>query len=161
VHDHWMMRPYVEGAETTDKFQLAYRRGARCATAQELEEFGELPEDWGYPGEAVLDALRTFNAQCEAGHPEPGRRYDVRPLSEPPYYVIEVIPAITFSFTGLRIDPQARVLGERGTPIPGLLAAGADAGGVFVRSYAGGIASALIFGLQAAATALGRTAAPA
>jgi len=107
----------------------------------------------------VLDALRTFNAQSEAGHHEPGRRYDARPLTEPPYYVIEVIPAITFSFTGLRIDPQARVLSDRGTPIPGLLAAGAETGGVFVRSYAGGIANALIFGLQAAVTALGRTAA--
>lgn len=72
-----------------------------------------------------------------------------------------MIPAITFSFTGLRIDPQARVLSDRETPIPGLLAAGAETGGVFVRSYAGGIANALIFGLQAAVTALGRTAASA
>src|SRR5919198_330272 len=31
VHDNWMMRPYVEGVEPVDKFQLAYRRGARCA----------------------------------------------------------------------------------------------------------------------------------
>jgi hypothetical protein len=46
------------------------------------------------------------------------------------------------------------VLDDRGAPIPGLLAAGADAGGVFVRAYAGGIANALIFGRQAATTAL-------
>ena len=45
------------------------------------------------------------------------------------------------------------MLGEDGTPIPGLLAAGADAGGVFHRAYAGGLATALVFGLQAAATA--------
>jgi hypothetical protein len=37
--------------------------------------------------------------------------------------------------------------------IPGLLAAGADAGGVFNRAYAGGLACALVFGLQTAATA--------
>jgi succinate dehydrogenase/fumarate reductase flavoprotein subunit len=160
VHEHWMLRPYVEGAETTDKFQLAYRRGARCAIAEDLEEFGALPEEWGYPGEEVLASLRAFNAQCEAGRPEPGRRHDARPLTEPPYYVIEVVPAITFSFGGLRIDSQARVLGEDGEPVPGLLAAGADAGGVFVRAYAGGIATALIFGRQAALTALDRSAAP-
>ena len=67
--------------------------------------------------------------------------------------MIEVIPAITFTFTGLRIDECARVLGADGEPIRGLLAAGADAGGVFHRAYAGGLAAALVFGLQAAATA--------
>ena len=76
-----------------------------------------------------------------------------RRSSTPPYYVIEVIPAITFTFTGLRIDEHARVLDADGEPIRGLLAAGADAGGVFHRAYAGGLAAALVFGLQAAATA--------
>jgi succinate dehydrogenase/fumarate reductase flavoprotein subunit len=156
VHDNWMMRPYVEGVEPVDKFQIAYRRGARCAVADELDEFGELPDEWGYPGPAVLESLRDFNRQCEAGRPEPGRVHDARPLAAPPYYVIEVVPAVTFSFGGLLIDPQARVLDDHGEPIPGLLAAGADTGGVFVRAYAGGLANALIFGLQAAATALAR-----
>ena len=83
----------------------------------------------------------------------PTRRLDAAPLLDPPYYVIEVIPAITFTFTGLRIDEHARVLDTEGAPIPGLLAAGADAGGVFHRAYAGGLAAALVFGLEAAATA--------
>jgi succinate dehydrogenase/fumarate reductase flavoprotein subunit len=154
VHDDWMMRPYVQGVEPVDKFRLAYNRGARCAIAHDLDEFAELPDEWGYPGPAVATSLRAFNEQCAAGCPTPGRRYDARPLTEPPYYVIEVVPAITFTFTGLRIDADARVLDERGAPIPGLLAAGADAGGVFVRAYAGGIANALVFGRQAAKTAL-------
>jgi succinate dehydrogenase/fumarate reductase flavoprotein subunit len=161
THDNWMMRPYVEGVEPVDKFQLAYRRGARCAIAHDLEEFAELPDEWGYPGPAILESIQEFNRQCAAGAPEPGRAKDGRALTEPPYYVIEVVPAITFSFTGLRIDSRARVLDEHGRPIPGLLAAGADAGGVFVRAYAGGIASALVFGLQAAATALVSTRTPA
>ena len=65
--------------------------------------------------------------------------------------MIEVIPAITFTFSGLRIDEQSRALDSSGMPIPGLLAAGADA--VFHRAYAGGLAAALVLGLQAAATA--------
>ncbi len=153
VHDEWMMVPYVEGVEPLDKFQLAYRRGARAAVADEIEEFAVLPDEWGYPGPASRDALLEFNRQCEAGHPSPGRRLDSVPLTTPPYYIIEVIPAITFTFTGLVIDPQARVLDDAGQVIPGLLAAGADAGGVFNRAYAGGLACALVFGLQAAATA--------
>jgi succinate dehydrogenase/fumarate reductase flavoprotein subunit len=153
VHDEWMMAPYVEGVEPLDKFQLAYRRSARAAVADDIEEFEALPEEWGYPGPAARDTLLEFNRQCEAGNPSPGRKLDAAPLVRPPFYVIEVIPAITFTFSGLRIDPQARVLNESGEVIPGLLAAGADAGGVFNRAYAGGLACALVFGLQAAATA--------
>jgi succinate dehydrogenase/fumarate reductase flavoprotein subunit len=161
VHDEWMMAPYVEGVEPLDKFQLAYRRSARAAVADDIEEFEALPEEWGYPGEASRDTLIEFNRQCEAGSPSPGRKLDAAPLLTPPYYIIEVIPAITFTFSGLRIDPQARVLNETGEAIPGLLAAGADAGGVFNRAYAGGLACALVFGLQAAATATAERAASA
>ena len=161
VHDEWMMAPYVEGVEPLDKFQLAYRRSARAAVADDIEEFEALPEEWGYPGEASRDTLLEFNRQCQAGTPNPARKLDAAPLVTPPYYIIEVIPAITFTFSGLRIDPQARVLDEAGDVIPGLLAAGADAGGVFNRAYAGGLACALVFGLQAAATATAERAASA
>lgn len=161
VHTQWMMAPYVEGVEPLDKFQLAYRRGARAAVADDIEEFEALPEEWGYAGPAARDTLLEFNRQCEAGTPLPGRKLDAAPMVDPPYYVIEVIPAITFTFSGLRIDSQARVLDEAGHVIPGLLAAGAEAGGVFQRAYAGGLACALVFGLQAAATATAQRAAPA
>ena len=161
VHDEWMMAPYVEGVEPLDKFQLAYRRSARAAVADDIEEFEALPDDWGYAGAASRDTLLEFNRQCESGAPTPSRKLDAAPLVSPPFYVIEVIPAITFTFSGLSIDPHARVLGESGQPIPGLLAAGADAGGVFNRGYAGGLACALVFGLQAAATATAERAASA
>ena len=67
---------------------------------------------------------------------------------------MEVVPAITFSYAGVMIDASARALDGDGRPIPGLLAAGADAGGTFAREYAGGLASAVVFGIQAAKTAL-------
>jgi succinate dehydrogenase/fumarate reductase flavoprotein subunit len=157
VHDDWMMQPYVEGAEPCDRFQLAYRRGARCAVSDRLEDFGDLPEEWGYPGPDVLHSLLEYNASCMSdGLHTPPRTLDTEPLTRPPFYVIEVIPAMTFTFQGLLIDRQARVLSAQGKPIPGLLAAGADSGGVFNRAYAGGLANALVFGLQAAATAVGK-----
>jgi succinate dehydrogenase/fumarate reductase flavoprotein subunit len=158
VHDQWMMAPYVKGVEPVDRFQLAYKRGARAAIADDVDEFEALPEEWGYPGEVVRDTLKEFNEQCAGASPSPARRLDAEPLVDPPYYVIEVIPAITFPFSGLTIDDQARVLGADGAPIPGLLAAGADAGGVFHRAYAGGLCTALVFGLQAATTAVAQPA---
>jgi succinate dehydrogenase/fumarate reductase flavoprotein subunit len=154
VHREWMLRPYVEGLEAPDKFQLAYRAGARCATAADLDELAALPEEWGYPGEAVRETLLAFNDDCARGTPRPARRRDPRGLTEPPYYVLEVTPAITFTFGGLLIDRDARVLDASGAPIPGLLAAGADAGGLYVRAYAGGLAAAVVFGLCAADTAV-------
>jgi succinate dehydrogenase/fumarate reductase flavoprotein subunit len=153
VHDEWMMRPYVEGVEPVDRFALAYKRGGRCAVAEDIEEFEHLPDEWGFDGPAVRRTLEEFNAQCESGTPAPTRTLDAEPLVDPPYYVVELIPAITFTFSGLRIDANARVLNDDGRPIPGLLAAGADIGGLWVRAYAGGALTALVFGLQAAETA--------
>ena len=100
---------------------------------QDIDELAALPEAWGYPGATVRDALRAFNEQCTSGRPS-RRKLDAEPLVDPPYYVIEVIPAITHTYSGLTIDERARVLGENGAPIAGLLAAGADAGGVSYRA---------------------------
>jgi succinate dehydrogenase/fumarate reductase flavoprotein subunit len=157
VHREWMMKPYVKGVEPFDKFEAVYKAGARCAIAHDLGEFKELPEEWGYPSEQVHAALVEFNRLASAGGPfDPPRSVDARPLDEPPYYVVEVEPAITFTFGGVLIDPEARALDQDGEPIPGLLAAGSDAGGLYHRAYAGGLAAALVFGLQAADTALAR-----
>jgi hypothetical protein len=156
VHDEWMLKPYVSGVEPTDAFKLAYRRGARCAVAEDLDEFEYLPDEWGYDGGAVRQALEAFNAAATDGRHEPPRALDAMPLVDPPYYVTELVPAITFTFGGLLIDPQARVLDTNGEPIAGLLAAGADSGGLWNRAYAGGIATALVFGLEAAQTAVTR-----
>jgi len=158
VHRDWIVQAYVAGAESSDKFAVASRRGGRCGVAESLDELALLPEEWGYDGAVVAAAVAAYNDKVSAGDsPVPDRRRDRLPLDEPPYYVIEAVPAITFPFYGIRIDAGARVLDERGEPIPGLLAAGSDTGGLYVRAYAGGIANALVFGLAAAKTALTST----
>ena len=114
-----------------------------------------MPPEWGYDGEKVKEALLDFNRRCADGSVhDPPRRYDATPIDRPPFYVIETVPAISFTFDGLAIDDHARVLGEDGEPIPGLFAAGADTGGVFTRAYAGGLAMALVFALRASRTAI-------
>ncbi|MGW2048944.1 FAD-dependent oxidoreductase [Streptomyces sp. NPDC001858] len=169
VHREWISASYVEGIPGVDKFQLCHRAGARSAVADSLDDFASMPEEWGYPGATIRDRIEEFNdsvggagATEASGGPTPGRLLDRRPLDrrpldEPPFYVIEAAPAITFTFGGLLIDAATHVLstdpgGRR--PVPGLLAAGADAGGLYRRAYAGGLAPALVFGLTAARTAL-------
>ena len=153
VREDWILRPYVEGVHPRDTFDVAFQRGARCAVADSIDELAYIPPEWGYDGESVRQAMLDFNRQCEEGGHEPPRQFDTDPIDRAPFYVIETVPAISFTFGGLAIDNRARVLDEAGTPIPGLLAAGADAGGVFTKAYAGGLAAALVFALRAAQTA--------
>jgi succinate dehydrogenase/fumarate reductase flavoprotein subunit len=161
VREEWILRPYVEGVRPVDTFDACYRRGARCAVAHDLDELLEMPPEWGYDGAAVRQSLLDFNRGCVDGSLDPPRAFDATPIDRPPFYVIEVVPAITFTFAGLLVDDEARVLDADRRPIPGLYAAGADAGGLYVRAYAGGIAAALVFGLRAAQSAIALAGAPA
>jgi fumarate reductase flavoprotein subunit len=63
---------------------------------------------------------------------------------------VNVIAAITHTIGGVVVDQQARVLDNGGEPIPGLYAAGVDAGGWSTGGYASGLAAALVLGLAAA-----------
>jgi fumarate reductase flavoprotein subunit len=66
---------------------------------------------------------------------------------------VRVYAAVTHTLGGLRVDAEARVLDEAGSPIEGLWAAGVDAGGVAAGGYASGLAQALVLGLAAAESA--------
>jgi succinate dehydrogenase/fumarate reductase flavoprotein subunit len=66
-----------------------------------------------------------------------------------------VAPGITTTLGGLATDVHARVLDARGRPLPGLYAAGADAGGVSTGGWSSGLAWALVSGRIAAESALG------
>jgi succinate dehydrogenase/fumarate reductase flavoprotein subunit len=153
----WITGSYVEGIAPANTFEACRRRGARCAVAGDVAEFDLIPDDWGYPGAKIREAIEAFNAAARNGRAlSPSREFDQRPLDEPPYYVLEAAPAITFTFGGLLIDRDSRVLARRGGVVGGLLSAGSDAGGLYHRAYAGGLAPALIFGLAAARTALAK-----
>jgi tricarballylate dehydrogenase len=73
------------------------------------------------------------------------------PLSTAPFVAYPVTCGVTFTFGGLRVDTDARVLDISGRPLPGLWAAGELVGGIFHHNYPGG--SGLTLG-----TVLGRRA---
>jgi succinate dehydrogenase/fumarate reductase flavoprotein subunit len=78
------------------------------------------------------------------------------PFELPPGTVaaVRVAAAITHTIGGLRVDERARVVDDQHAPIEGLLAAGADVGGISTGGYASGLAAALVLGRQAAETVL-------
>jgi tricarballylate dehydrogenase len=78
-------------------------------------------------------------------------------IEDGPFEAYQVGCGITFTFGGLRIDPDARVLDADGEPIKGLFAAGELVGGIFYFNYPGGsgLINGAVFGKIAGATAVG------
>ncbi len=83
-------------------------------------------------------------------------------IDEPPFEAFQITCGITFTFGGLRIDPDSgQVMDTDMAPMPGLYAAGELVGGVFCFNYPGGtgLMSGTVFGRIAgagAAAAAGR-----
>jgi len=81
-------------------------------------------------------------------------------IDEPPFEAFAVTCGVTFTFGGLKIDTDGRVLDTDGHVIPGLYAAGELVGGLFYFNYPGGtgLMAGAVFGKVAGTTA-GRRAA--
>jgi tricarballylate dehydrogenase len=80
-----------------------------------------------------------------------------QPLDSPPFYGFAVTCGITFTFGGLRVDADARVLDRTDLPISSLYAAGELVGGLFYHNYPGGsgLMAGAVFGRRAGAAAAG------
>ncbi|HZP79528.1 MAG TPA: FAD-dependent tricarballylate dehydrogenase TcuA [Pseudolabrys sp.] len=76
-------------------------------------------------------------------------------VDEPPFEAYAVTCGITFTFGGLRIDTEGRVMDSDGHAIPGLHAAGELVGGLFYFNYPGGtgLMAGAVFGKIAGTTA--------
>ena len=81
-------------------------------------------------------------------------------IDEPPFEAFAVTCGVTFTFGGLKIDTEGRVLDTDAHVIPGLYAAGELVGGLFYFNYPGGtgLMAGAVFGKVAGTTA-GRRAA--
>jgi tricarballylate dehydrogenase len=79
------------------------------------------------------------------------------PLERPPFEAYCTTCGVTFTFGGLKIDSDGRVLDTAQQPISGLYAAGELVGGLFYFNYPGGtgLVSGSVFG-RIAGTAAGR-----
>jgi succinate dehydrogenase/fumarate reductase flavoprotein subunit len=152
LRDYLATSPHSVGAMHIDRLTEAEAAGARVQTCATWPELAAALDAWGCDGRAAVDETIAFNQAIRSGKgPDcplrTGRRTAV---DTPPFSAIELRPAITFTFGGIRIDRDARVLDGAGLPIPGLLAAGADAAGVYDRGYAGGLMLASAFASAAA-----------
>jgi succinate dehydrogenase/fumarate reductase flavoprotein subunit len=154
VHTNYACTPVVKGSEIVDKMAVALEHGGRGVVAKDWAALARFADDQGFDGANVLHTLQRYNRDSSERWESmsPRRTENFGAQDQPPFYGLVVIPAITHTHAGIRVDPSARVLRTDGTVIDGLLAAGVDAGDVYGTGYSGGLGLALAFGLQAAAT---------
>lgn len=104
-----------------------------CFKADTLED---LAEHFGL--DELPETVERYNGYCEAGTDgEFGANpWYLSPVATPPFYVTENEPSAWSTFGGVRIDDCCRVLSaETNDPIPGLYAAGTDAGSLYYSPY--------------------------
>jgi fumarate reductase flavoprotein subunit len=103
---------------------------------------------------AKLDPSRTSGRMFGESRSS-DTRVDPLPIATPPFYAIPLVAGISYTMGGIKIDAQARVIAQDGSPFPGLLAAGACTGGLEggpLAGYVGGFLKAATLGLIAAET---------
>ena len=87
-----------------------------------------------------------------------GRKGDEmpRPLTQAPFYAIEVEPVLHHTMGGIKINSNAEVVNKSGNPVPGLYAAGEVTGGVHGGNRLGGnaVADIIVFGQIAGTSAV-------
>ena len=129
-----------------------------------------LADGLGVDREGLVRTVREFNAAVQSGdyNPteldgkgtmgiDPPKSNWALPIDSPPYLGYAVTCGITFTFGGLKIDQEGRVLDTEDAPIPGLYAAGELVGGLFYHNYPGGsgLMAGSVFGKLAGESAAG------
>jgi tricarballylate dehydrogenase len=108
---------------------------------------------------AAIDGSAPFDPNVKDGRRTRGLKIDktnwANMIDEPPFEAYGVTCGITFTFGGLRIDRDARVLDVDERVIPGLCAAGELVGGLFYFNYPGGtgLMAGAVFGRIAGGSA--------
>lgn len=135
----------------TSEYHYKNPEAART-TAESLPQLAQRLAERGVDGERLLATLDAYNAAVSVDRPFSPYEKDGRHttgleidktnwacrLTEPPFEAYEVTCGITFTFGGLHVDQQARVLDHRSSPIPGLYACGECVGGLYYFNYASG-----------------------
>jgi tricarballylate dehydrogenase len=146
-----------------DEYRIRRITKAQADTVEELVTKLE-----GVNAEKALATIKAYNAAVGDAPFNPnikdGRRTTglaipksnwANTIEVAPFEAYAVTCGITFTFGGVKIDTDARVLTAEGEPIPGLYAAGEMVGGLFYFNYPGGtgLMNGAVFGKVAGGTA--------
>ena len=134
---------------TLSAYETFQRQGIKMPEANTIEE---LARAIGVPAGSLIKTVAEFNNAVKDGKAlaaNPPKTAMAFKIATPKFYAFyPLMPAITLSFGGIRINGKGQVLEADGTVIPGLFAAGECAGGLFYEDYIGGssLANCLVMG---------------
>ena len=147
-----------------------WRKGSRTDQKPvEAVSIDELAERIEVPEERLRSTIEAYNEGCGEGEFKPleadglatrgihpAKSNWARPIDRPPFRAWPIISANVFTFGGLKVDRDARVLDHDGNPIPGLYAAG-ETMGLYYRTYTGStsVLRGAVFGRRAGLHASG------
>ena len=127
--------------------------GASVIEAETLESLVEtLAHRENVNSARAHQTLLSYNLACRnqvARELDPPRSLDPIPLIESPFFAMRARGGISATCGGIRIDTNCHVLESSGKVLPGLYAAGVDAGGVFGKTYGGFLGWSLVSGYLA------------
>jgi tricarballylate dehydrogenase len=145
-----LQQPGGVAYQVYDQTGIDYFRHGRDypATMVEAPTLAELARKIGIEPEPLLHTVAAFNAACREDVPFMAGELDGKctsgiapkksnwavPLTRGPFRAYPVTAGITFSFGGVQVDTQARVVNTSGQPIEGLFASG-DVIGLFFHNY--------------------------
>ncbi len=121
--------------------------------AIEAASIGDLADKLGIDPDKLTDTITEFNRSvrdgsfnpdvlddCRTENLTPPKSHWARRIERAPFYAYPVRPGITFTYLGVRVDHEARMLMKAGGPAQNMYAAGEImAGNVLGRGYAAGI----------------------
>jgi succinate dehydrogenase/fumarate reductase flavoprotein subunit len=151
---HVVAEPFPN-AGGIDRFAEAAAAGAHFTSANTLEALASQVAGWGVDAVQLLATIQAYaaGARGESVSLDAPLPATPEPLTEPPFYALEVVPSIPFTYGGLRSDLEGRVLDHDSVPVSGLWVGGVDAGGLSNWTYVGGLAAAYFTGRRAGASA--------
>jgi tricarballylate dehydrogenase len=137
----------------------------------EVGSIAELATALGIDSRALVAVVDEFNRSVRAGKFDPGSLDDCRtvgltppkshwatPIDTPPFYGYPLRPGITFTYLGVTVDEQARVIMQNNKPAKNIFAAGEMmAGNILGRGYLAGFGLTIgsVFGRIAGREAAG------
>lgn len=120
---------------------------------ERADSIAELAEKMGLGPAALETTVAAFNAACRPGsfdhtlHDDcrtdgitPPKTHWARPIDTPPYYGYLLRPGITFTYLGVKVNREARMVRADGAVSPNMFAAGEImAGNILGKGYLAGI----------------------
>ncbi len=126
------------GSRTTDlPRELEAALKSQSTEVYEADSIPELAEKIGVDPAVLQSTVDEYNGFCEKGHDDLFAKDQkfLRPIKGPKFYAIKARTVFLGTLGGIKINHRTEVLDKKGAVIPGLYAAGYDAGGMYGDSY--------------------------